>query len=200
MFLHPLSSYYAQFYIIPDDVIKIVHSGLRKLIGGPSHWILSQAAQRLNRYFHYPFPPRDLHADNLAALSRIRAELRSLPKEQKVSGRLFMQAATTYPDSICSHVARSASYLRKYALSFESICTEHANQDVKTLHSLFYNYVLFASNCNSDVAKFFKTRLDRWDFPSKPSIDFFTELLTNVLPLPPPESFGVIFSCFSTVG
>ena len=52
MFLHPLFSYYAQFYVIPHDVIKIVHSGLRKLIGGPSHWLQPQAAQRLRRYFH----------------------------------------------------------------------------------------------------------------------------------------------------
>lgn len=71
-FLHPLYSYFAQFYLMPEDTLKqILH-----FIRGPKNWIPYDLLTQLKPLYGYPYSMRHLQADNIAAL--ICTTLRSL--------------------------------------------------------------------------------------------------------------------------
>ena len=102
MFIHPLFSYYAQFYILPSHTLFAVQKGLQTLICGASHWLPPPLASRLRLFFHYPFPFRDLLCDNLASLARALVSHRRLPRSERRALRVFMAPAAKSNRSICA--------------------------------------------------------------------------------------------------
>ena len=186
MFIHPLFSYYAQFYILPSHTLLAVQKGLQTLIGGASHWLPPPLASRLRLFFHYPFPPRDLLCDNLASCSRALVSHRRLPLSERRALRVFMAPSAKNSKSICAHLLQAASQLRQYQVSIDTIMQEHDLRPSKSIHSLFYSALLVGNDKVGALTSTILTRrLQRWSFPAWVTSLYFTASLKSALPLPP---------------
>jgi len=182
MFLHPLFSFAHQFLIIPPSTCKVINQGLQKLIRGPSHWLPTPIAIDLKTLLKHPLPPRDIQADNHAAMLRVITITLSTEQLEYLSED---RSIALSDNSIAGAYTQTLLTTQKANIDPVQIIQALPNSTKKKPHKIYYNKFLqyYASQRNSTNRLL--DRLKRWQLPIPNPITHYQTLIKKILPLAP---------------
>ena len=182
MFLHPLFSFAHQFIIIPSSTQQIIHQGLQKLLRGPSHWLPTPIALDMKTLFQYPMQPRDIQADNYAAMLRVitttlsPTQLEYLTEDRSIA---------LLNNSIAGAYTTTLQITQQAQIDPVLIIQSLPNTSKKKPHKIFYSKFSQYFSIQRKSTNRLLDRLKRWQLPIPNPISHYQNLIKKLLPLAP---------------